>query len=135
MYKQQGMIIHDKEDLEEKFETMVSRLVKPGQDILDTITPQKMDALHMAVGVAGEAGEVLDEIKKIVMYNRPVTTEKIVKELGDLEFYMEGLRQKLGITREETLIGNIEKLDGDRYKDGYSDDAANARTDVNTGEK
>lgn len=41
---------------------------------------------------------------------------------------MEGLRQRLGITREETITGNIVKL-GKRYADGYSDKAAQERAD------
>ena len=35
---------------------MVTGLVKPGADIISTLTPQKADALHMAVGISGEAG-------------------------------------------------------------------------------
>jgi len=114
------------DQLEENFSDMVGRLAKPGEDILVTLTPQRIHMWHMASGVGGEGGEVLDEVKKIVAYNRDIDKTKVVKELGDLEFYMEGLRQAMGITREECLVGNIEKLDGGRYKDGYSDAAANA---------
>jgi len=49
--------------------------------------------------------------------------------MGDLEFYMEGLRQGLGITREEVLAHNIAKL-SKRYSSGsYSDKHAQERAD------
>jgi uncharacterized protein YabN with tetrapyrrole methylase and pyrophosphatase domain len=52
----------------------------------------------------------------------------MVEELGDLEFYMERIRQIVGITREETLKANIEKLSV-RYGKTYSNEAAQARAD------
>lgn len=83
----------------------------------------------MAIGVSGEAGELLDAIKKVVIYNKPIDRENVVEELGDIEFYLEGLRQSLGITREETIAANINKL-GKRYEGlKYSDQAAQDRAD------
>lgn len=112
-----------------KFKDMVAALVKSGQDIIDTLTPEKMHTIHMAVGVSGESGELLDAVKKYVIYNKPLDRINVVEELGDLEFYMEGLRQGLGITREETIIANINKL-GVRYASGsYSDEQAQDRAD------
>jgi hypothetical protein len=56
-----------------------------------------------------------------------VTTS--IEELGDLEFYMEGLRQGLGITREDTLKANIAKL-SKRYASGkYSNQQAHEHAD------
>jgi len=110
------------------FEDMVRGLKKPGASILATLTPESTDLLHMAVGVSGEAGELLDAVKKFTVYNKPLDRLNVVEELGDLEFYMEGVRQSLGITRQETIDGNIEKL-GKRYAAGYSDKAAQERAD------
>ncbi|MNZ71593.1 MazG nucleotide pyrophosphohydrolase domain protein [compost metagenome] len=112
-----------------QFEDMVRTLAKPGVEILFSMTPEKCHHLHMAVGVAGEAGELLDAVKKYVVYNKPLDRENVIEELGDLEFYMEGLREKLGITRQETLDATIAKL-GERYKGfQYSDKAAQDRAD------
>ena len=86
---------------------MVRSLVKPGAKIIASLTPEAANAWHHATGVAGEAGELLDAIKKHVVYNKPLDRANVIEELGDLEFYMEGLRQGLGITREETIQGNI----------------------------
>ena len=53
------------------YSLFVSMLFKDGADILKTMTPEKMDTLHAGVGVSGEAGELLDAIKKWVVYNKP----------------------------------------------------------------
>ena len=108
---------------------MVSMLAKPGHAIVEELTADKAHALHMAVGISGEAGELLDAIKKHVIYGKPMDWVNVVEELGDLEFYMEGLRQLVGVTRDEVLRVNTAKL-GKRYSAGtYSNTAAIARED------
>lgn len=111
------------------YSDMVSQLAKRGETIANEITGADAHLLHMSVGVSGEAGELLDAVKKSVIYRKPIDRDNVVEELGDLEFYMEGLRQGLGITRQETLQANIDKL-GDRYEGHqYSDQQAQDRAD------
>lgn len=112
---------------------MVAALAKSGYDIMDTMTEESLEVWHMATGISGEAGELLDAIKKVVIYNKPVDRANVIEELGDLEFYMEGLRQLFGVTREETLEYNKAKLSV-RYGEAYSDEAAQARADKTDGE-
>jgi NTP pyrophosphatase (non-canonical NTP hydrolase) len=108
---------------------MVAALAKDGHIIAQEITGRHAHLLHMAVGISGESGELLDAIKKQVIYRKVLDRANVIEELGDLEFYMEGLRQGLGITREETLAANIAKL-GVRYADKqYSDASAQERKD------
>lgn len=104
---------------------------QPHEIVADSFTK---DVVHMAMGVAGEAGEVLEIIKKVYAYGRPVDREAIIKELGDLEFYLAGFRAILGLSRNEILYANMEKLKR-RYPDGYSDDAAVGRVDIFQQEK
>jgi NTP pyrophosphatase (non-canonical NTP hydrolase) len=112
-----------------EYKDMVAGLKKPGSAIVMQLTSRQADALHMTVGVAGEAGELLDAIKKWVIYQKPLDRENVVEELGDIEFYLEGLRQGLDIDRDETLEANMRKL-GARYKGHqYSDEQAHARAD------
>ena len=113
----------------QEHKNLVNRLVKPGHDIADSLTGEEAHVLHMAVGIAGEAGELLDAVKKHVIYNKPLDVANVLEELGDLEFYMEGLRQGVGLTREECLMHNIEKLTKRYGSSGYSDTAAIARAD------
>lgn len=111
------------------YQHFVGSLVKPGDDILQSLTPEKAHILHMAVGIAGEAGELLDAIKKNVIYNKQIDLINVIEELGDLEFYMEGLRQGLNIDRDHTIYKNKEKLSV-RYMSGkYSDKQAQDRAD------
>lgn len=101
---------------------------KDGQAILDQMTAEKADAIHMAIGVSSDAGELLDAVKRFVIYNKPIDRDNVVEEMGDIEFFLEGLRDNLGITREETLHMNMVKLDA-RYATGYTDAEAAARAD------
>lgn len=109
---------------------MVTNLVKPGSAIIEGLTIDTANALHMAVGVSGEAGELLDCIKRHSIYGKPIDLENLKEELGDIEFYLEGLRQQYGISREETMTHNKHKLLGKRYASGkYSDQQAIDRAD------
>jgi NTP pyrophosphatase (non-canonical NTP hydrolase) len=108
---------------------MVAALVKPGEAIRASLTAEDADLLHVTVGIAGEAGELLDAVKKAVIYRKPIDRENIIEELGDLEFYMERVRQILGITREQTIDGNIAKLSVRYAGLQYSDKAAHDRAD------
>ena len=111
------------------FEEMVNGLSKEGDAIINSLTGEKAHLLHMAIGIAGEAGELLDAIKKHVIYEKELDVANVVEELGDLEFYMEGLRQVTLITRELTLEQNMKKL-AKRYKGHiYTDQQAQDRAD------
>ena len=117
--------------LELEYSEMVATLAKGGHVIAAELNEFNAHLWHMATGVSGEAGELLDAIKKVAVYNKQIDLPNIIEELGDLEFYMEGLRNKLGITRERTLIANMEKL-AKRYAGfKYSDEQAQARNDKN----
>jgi NTP pyrophosphatase (non-canonical NTP hydrolase) len=112
-----------------KHTEMVAALTKPGATILAELTADDVNLMHMSIGVCGEAGELLDAVKKRVIYRKELDRENIIEELGDLEFYLEGIRQGLSITREECLAANIQKL-GKRYQAfQYSNQAAQARAD------
>lgn len=81
---------------------MVAGLAKRGEDIISELTPLSAHLLHMAVGIAGEAGE----LNEAVYYKLDVSNidkENVIEELGDLEFYLEGLRQGLQLARNQTI--------------------------------
>ena len=77
------------------FQQMAQDLSKSGAEIAAKLTEAEADLWHMATGVAGEAGELLDAIKKHVVYKRELDRENVVEELGDLRFYMAGLMNRL----------------------------------------
>lgn len=117
------------EPLTNDYSHFVRRLAKPGQDILAGMTPEQANLMHMAIGIAGEAGELLDAIKKHVVYGKTLDMTNVIEELGDLEFYQEGMRQAIGVSRNYILQQNVNKL-AVRYESlQYSDQAAAARAD------
>lgn len=108
---------------------LVAALQKSGEAILATLTPTQADVVHMALGTCSEAGELADAIKRWAIYGKDLDRANVVEELGDLEFYLEGIRRKLGVTREETLEANIDKLSVRYAGLQYSDRAAIERAD------
>lgn len=111
------------------FEALVDALAKPGADVIAGLTPKTAHELHMAVGICGEAGELIDAIKKSSVYVKTLDLQNVIEELGDIEFYMQGLRKSLGITREQTVDFCMTKLNK-RYAAGsYSNAQAQQRAD------
>lgn len=119
--------------------------------------PAYYHELHMYIGLAGEFGELLDAIKKSIIYQKPLDVVNCIEEMGDILFYAVGteygaeqleVSYELGVivdyvksknvtrdtevkevTIDACLEHNIVKL-GDRYKSGsYSDKAAQERAD------
>lgn len=111
------------------YSKFVMALAKPGAEIVKELSPLQAHLLHMAVGVSGEAGELLDAVKKAVIYQKPLDRANVVEELGDLEFYMQGLRTALSISREEVLEANVAKLQKRYQSLTYSNKAAQERAD------
>ena len=110
-------------------ELMVYRLCKPGHEILQELDQFKAFLIHMGMGLSGEAGEILDTIKKHTIYGKELDRENLIEEMGDVEFFMQGMRHALGLTREEILQANIAKLSV-RYAAGkYTNEQAQARAD------
>ena len=114
---------------EQDYPALVAALQKPGAEIIAELAPKKASALHMAIGISGEAGELLDAIKKWVIYGKPLDVENVIEELGDIFFFIEGLQNDLGLTREAIIAENIKKLNK-RYSTGtYSNQQAQDRAD------
>lgn len=84
--------------------------------------------LKNALGLAGEAGETVELIKKVVFHGRELDKEKLTKELGDVLWYLSQLAAAAGIEMSDVGITNVEKLLA-RYPDGYSHAASAARAD------
>ncbi len=84
-----------------------------------------------AIGLAGEAGEVAELVKKGVFHQHGVDTVKLKKELGDVLWYVAALCTKAGIDMGEVMQENIDKLKT-RYPEGFSSAASQKRVDVET---
>lgn len=69
---------------------------------------------YPALGLAGEAGEVAEQIKKSIRDDGGEVTEErlaaIAKELGDVMWYVAQLATELGLELDEIAGLNLEKL-------------------------
>lgn len=106
----------------------VTSRCKFGGAIVKSMTPEDAHNLHMVVGISGEAGELLDAMKKAVIYRKPLDIENVKEEIGDILFYIQGLCNSINYSLTEAMIDNMDKL-GKRYEKGYSDQAAQERVD------
>ena len=87
-----------------------------------TLNPEldKKDVLINGVmGLCGESGEVIDIVKKHLAQGHALDKEKIIKELGDVAWYMAEIATVLDVELEEVFVQNIEKLKK-RYPEGFS---------------
>ena len=112
-----------------EFDRMVIALAKNGQAIINDLDPAKANLLHMAVGVSGEAGELLDAIKKHTIYGKQLDRENIKEEAGDILFYLNNILLNVGFTLEEVIEQNISKLSKRYAKGQYSNEQAQERAD------
>lgn len=89
---------------------LVKALVKPAKQIVMHMSEFDADLWHGATGVAGEAGELLEAVVGVPDDN---TRNLVVEELGDLEFYMEQVRQRTGLSRDDSIDNNEDSYDED----------------------
>jgi NTP pyrophosphatase (non-canonical NTP hydrolase) len=86
-------------------------------------TENKRDAKFLAaMGLAGEAGEVCDLLKKHLLHGKLLNRDELKDELGDVLWYLQHTCNTFGIPMAEVAHGNIRKL-CDRYPDRYGDPA------------
>lgn len=75
------------------------------------ISPQLM---AQVLGLAGESGEVLEKFKKLIRDRQGQLTEEdraaLIKELGDILWYVNAVAHLLGSSLEEVARRNNEKL-------------------------
>lgn len=72
--------------------------------------PRSRGLEHAAMGLAGEAGEVVDVLKKHLIYERELDRDHLIEELGDVLWYAELIMHNINVTREEVEQANIAKL-------------------------
>lgn len=75
------------------------------------------------IGLAGEAGEVADHVKKVQYHGTAMDRDKLVIEMGDVLWYFALLADLYDITLDELMEINVYKL-CNRYgeRHGYPED-------------
>ena len=78
------------------------------------------NVLYAAIGMCGEAGEVSELVKKYAYHGRPIDTEHLARELGDVLWYVSYMAHLFGYPLGKIMAMNQEKL-AKRYPDGKFD--------------
>ena len=78
--------------IEQEFQCMVSKLAKSGVHIAYSLNGLKAHNWHMATGIAGECGELLEFANKLKIEG-VLDKDNAIEELGDINFYLTGLVQ------------------------------------------
>lgn len=76
------------------------------------------DLANAALGLAGEAGEVADLIKKHLYHDHRLDAVRVAEELGDLLWYIVLAANICGYSLSEVMAKNIDKL-RKRYPEGF----------------
>ncbi len=76
------------------------------------------DMLHAAIGIATEGGEILDAFKKNMFYGKRIDVINVIEEGGDVLWYVAVLATACGVTLEDMMRINIEKLQA-RYPEKF----------------
>ena len=85
---------------------------------LNPALSQKDVLINGVMGLCGEAGEAIDLVKKHLAQGHPLDREALLKELGDVAWYLAETAHALDADLESVLAGNIEKLRR-RYPEGF----------------
>jgi NTP pyrophosphatase (non-canonical NTP hydrolase) len=85
-----------------------------------TMSPETIQdpVLNGALGLAGESGEVADHVKKHKFQGHALDKEHVIKELGDICWYVATTAYGLGVPLSEVMERNIAKL-MKRYPNGF----------------
>jgi len=102
----------------------------------------EMRLQNVALGLAGESGEVADAVKKAIHHGhgfsqgyitagnpKAIPVKEVAKELGDIMYYVSVGAHELGYTLQEIAEININKL-ANRYPEGFSVEASINRVDT-----
>ena len=98
---------------------------------MTTLNPaldQRDVLINGVMGLCGEAGEVIDIVKKHLAQGHELDRDKLISELGDVAWYLAETAMALGVDLETVLTRNIDKLKA-RYPEGFDAARSRARQD------
>ena len=91
---------------------------------MTTLNPsldQKDVLVNAVMGLCGESGEAIDIVKKHLHQGHPLDKAKLLKELGDIAWYLAEAAYALDTDLDAVFEGNIAKLKA-RYPEGFDTD-------------
>ncbi len=88
--------------------------------------PREQALYYVALGLAGETGELINKIKKIIRDDgnklTPERKEQIKQELGDILWYLAMICEESGLNLDEVMKNNNEKLFSRQNRDTLGGD-------------
>ena len=97
----------------------VNEYQKVAMATLNPALDKKNVLINSVMGLCGESGEAIDIVKKWLAQGHELDKAHLAKELGDIAWYLAETATALGLTLEEILQANIDKLRA-RYPEGFS---------------
>lgn len=88
--------------------------------------PPDEHLLNGVLGLAGEAGEAADLVKKYKFQGHALDVEHVAKELSDVLWYVAETATAIGYDLETIMQMNIDKL-RKRYPDGFDPERSQHR--------
>ena len=88
---------------------------------MTTLNPELSEKdvlINGVMGLCGESGEAIDIVKKWLAQGHELDREHLIKELGDVAWYIAEIAYILNVPLEDVLQKNIDKLKS-RYPDGF----------------
>jgi NTP pyrophosphatase (non-canonical NTP hydrolase) len=82
----------------------------------NTTDPERL--LNAALGLAGEAGEVCELLKKQRFHDKRPAPDALLSELGDVLYYVAVMAYEAGIPLDGVAAFNVAKLQA-RYPEGF----------------
>lgn len=98
---------------------------------MTTLNPalsEKDVLINGVMGLCGESGEAIDIVKKWLAQGHELNKEKLAGELGDICWYLAETATALGLSLEDIMAANIEKL-RKRYPEGFDAEHSINRTE------
>ena len=96
----------------------INEYQKEAMTLLNPALTEKDVLLNALMGLCGESGEAIDLMKKHLFQGHDLDREKLIKELGDVAWYLAEAATGLGVDLSEVLQGNLDKLHA-RYPQGF----------------
>ena len=96
----------------------INEYQKLAMTTLNPALSEKDVLINGVMGLCGEAGETIDIVKKHLAQGHALDREHLIGELGDIAWYLAETATVLGVSLEEVLQRNIDKLRA-RYPEGF----------------
>lgn len=101
----------------------VNEYQKEAMATLNPALNQKDVLINSVMGLCGESGEAIDLVKKWLMQGHELDKEHLIKELGDVAWYLAEAATALDVPLETVFQGNLDKL-RQRYPNGFDTGAS-----------